>query len=75
MESLKNQIAVITGASSGIGKSIALELAKQEVTLCLLGRNLESLETVADIANQTTRRVYCYRVDFKVFPVLAGFFV
>ena len=66
MESIKNQIAVISGASSGIGKSIALELAKQEVTLCLLGRDLESLQAVADIANQTARRVYCYRVDLTV---------
>ena len=66
MESLKNQIAVVTGASSGIGKSIALELANQEVTLCLLGRDLTSLETVADIANQSTRRVYCHRVDLTV---------
>lgn len=63
MESLKNQIAVITGASSGIGKSIALELAKEDVVLCLLGRNLSSLEEVAHIAEQSTRRVHCYKVD------------
>ena len=66
MESLKNQIAVITGASSGIGKSIALELAKKEVVLCLLGRDLSSLEEVAQIAKQSTGRVHCYRVDLTV---------
>jgi len=66
MKSLKNQIAVVTGASSGIGKSIALELAKQGVVLCLLGRDLGSLEEVAHIAKQSTRRVHCYRVDLTV---------
>jgi NADP-dependent 3-hydroxy acid dehydrogenase YdfG len=63
MKSLKNQVAVITGASSGIGKAIALELAKQEVVICLLGRNLKSLQAVADIANQSTRHVHCFKVD------------
>ena len=63
MESLKNQIAVVTGASSGIGKSIALELAKNEVILCLSGRNLKSLQAVAEIAEQTTRHVHCFEVD------------
>ncbi len=63
MKSLKNQIVIVTGASSGIGKSITLELAKKEVVLCLLGRDLSSLEEVAHIAKQSTRRVHCYRVD------------
>lgn len=66
MESLKNHIAVVTGASSGIGKSIALELAKHEVILCLLGRNLESLQVVAKIAERTTRHVHCFRVDLTL---------
>jgi len=66
MESLENQIAVVTGASSGIGKSIALELAKKGVGLCLLGRDLSSLEEVAQIAKQSTRHVHCYRVDLTV---------
>jgi NADP-dependent 3-hydroxy acid dehydrogenase YdfG len=66
MKSLKNQVAVITGASSGIGKAIALELAKQEVDLCLLGRNLKSLQAVADIANQSTRHVHCFKVDLTI---------
>ncbi len=66
MTSLKNQIAVVTGASSGIGKSIAFELAKQEVILCLLGRDLKSLEAVAEVAKQTARHVYCFRVDLTL---------
>jgi len=60
---LEDQIAVITGSSSGIGKSIALGLAKQGVQLCLLGRNLEKLEVVAEMARKDSPLVKCYCID------------
>lgn len=63
MSSLKGQVAVITGSSSGIGKSIALELSKIEVQLCLLGRNPERLEVVAEMARKNSPLVKCYCVD------------
>ena len=63
MLSLKNKIAVVTGASSGIGKSIALELAKKGVRLCLLGRNLQKLEVIAEEAGKDSPLVKCYGVD------------
>jgi NADP-dependent 3-hydroxy acid dehydrogenase YdfG len=44
MTKFKDQVVVITGASSGIGKAIAVELAQQGAKLCLLGRKLETLE-------------------------------
>ena len=63
MLSLKNKIAVVTGASSGIGKSIALELAKKKVQLCLLGRNTQRLEVIAETAGKDSPLVKCYAVD------------
>lgn len=47
MESLKNQVAVVTGASSGIGKAIALSLAGQGAELYLVARRRELLQEVS----------------------------
>jgi len=47
MESLKGQIAVVTGASSGIGKAIALSTAAHGAEVCLVARRRELLEDVA----------------------------
>jgi NAD(P)-dependent dehydrogenase (short-subunit alcohol dehydrogenase family) len=41
------EIAVVTGAGSGIGRAVALALAKVGYTLVLAGRKLPSLEAVA----------------------------
>lgn len=74
MNSLKNKVAVVTGASSGIGKSIALALAEQKVILCLLGRNPSALEAVAHIAKQSTSAVRCYGVDLTVDREIIDFY-
>lgn len=42
----KNKVAIITGASSGIGKSIAVKLASEQCNLGLIARDKEKLETV-----------------------------
>ena len=47
MENLKGQIALITGAGKGLGKAIAIELAKEGVNLGLIARTETDLKTVA----------------------------
>jgi short-subunit dehydrogenase len=66
MSAFTGQIAVITGASSGIGKAIALQLAAQGVNLCLVGRNLETLQEVADKAETFGTKSFCYQADLAI---------
>jgi len=44
---LKNRAALVTGASSGIGRAIALELGREGVRLAITGRRRANLEEVA----------------------------
>jgi short-subunit dehydrogenase len=60
---LADQVAVITGAGSGIGRAIALGLATQGATLGLVGRKSETLDAVAVQARATAPQVICYPVD------------
>lgn len=58
-----DQIAVITGASSGIGRAIALGLAAAGARLCLIGRNPETLEKVIAGSQAISTQVQCYQAD------------
>jgi NADP-dependent 3-hydroxy acid dehydrogenase YdfG len=53
MGALSNQVAVVTGAGSGIGKAIAGALAAQGATVCLVGRTVEKLESTAKMLSGT----------------------
>ena len=64
MASLKNKIAVVTGASGGIGKSIAYALAKKGVGLCLLGRDKLKLEKLCRQLRKLHPDVQMYICDF-----------
>lgn len=46
--SMKNMAVIITGASSGIGKELALRYAKEGAWLILAARNQEKLEATAE---------------------------
>ena len=66
MTAFKDQVSVITGASSGIGRAIALGLAAQGSTLCLVGRRIEALEVVAEAARALAASVCCYCADLSL---------
>ncbi len=44
---MKDRVAIITGASGGLGKVVARELAKEGARLALVGRNPERLKRLA----------------------------
>ncbi|MBR3319017.1 3-oxoacyl-ACP reductase FabG [Candidatus Saccharibacteria bacterium] len=61
MFSLKGQVAVVTGASSGLGRQMAEAFAKQGANLAILARRMERLEELEKKLEKT------YKV--KVLPV------
>ena len=54
MIDLKGKKVLLTGASGGLGKAIAIELAKNGADICLTGRNQKELEelqkTIGDLS-------------------------
>ena len=66
MFDLKEQIAVVTGASSGIGKAIALGLVTEGVKVCLVGRSLERLEAVTSQIKQFSKQILFYKADLNI---------
>lgn len=75
---LKNKVAVVTGGTKGIGKAIAVKLARAEVKVSIVGRNAERAKNVADeiIRNGGTAAVFlgdisdeeeCGRIADKIY--------
>lgn len=53
--SLRNKVFWITGASSGIGKSLAIELSKYDVNLILSSRNKNTLDEVRNACKNPSK--------------------
>ena len=63
MESLQGHVALVTGASQGIGRACAVTLAKAGATVALAARNEEKLkETVAQIESEGGKAA-AFRLD------------
>lgn len=63
MRDLKNKVAVVTGAGSGIGTALALELAQKGAVLALVDINKEPLELLASQLTDGGSRVSVHVVD------------
>jgi 3-hydroxy acid dehydrogenase/malonic semialdehyde reductase len=66
METLKNNIVFITGATSGIGKACAIEFAKAGANLILCARRIELLKKIADeLINEHKIKIHIGKVDVR----------
>ena len=57
---LKNKVAIVTGASRGIGRSIAEVFVREGATVVICGRKKETLEQVAREIGPAVRPIVCH---------------
>lgn len=63
---LQGKVAIVTGASRGIGRDIALLFAKEGAKLTLTARNEENLKSLADeIRQMGGEETLCFPLDVK----------
>lgn len=60
---IKDQVVIVTGASAGIGKSLALLLANQGAKLAIAARRIERLEAVAVECQRQGAEVLAVQTD------------
>ena len=61
---LDGKVAIVTGGSKGIGKAIALELAKEGVNVAICARTFETLESTAkELSEKTGKHIVPIAVD------------
>lgn len=74
MESLTNKTAVVTGAGKGLGKAMAVELAKEGVNLALLARTESDLVIVAEELQAINQNITIkkYVVDVAEYTQVQG---
>jgi NADP-dependent 3-hydroxy acid dehydrogenase YdfG len=59
-------VAVVTGASSGIGRAIALGLAERGANVCLTGRDADRLCAAANLARASGAKAQTFLLDLTV---------
>lgn len=62
---LKGMVALVTGASRGIGRALALGLARQGATVALSGRDTKELAQVQQQISALGARAICFAADIS----------
>src|SRR5882672_1663548 len=60
---LQGKVALITGASKGLGKAMALALAEAGARIALVSRNLEQLNETADAVRKLGTDAVVHQAD------------
>ena len=61
----KQNSILITGASSGIGKKLAEDLASPEAKMCLMGRNKQRLNEIRERCTSLGAEVEVHSIDLS----------
>ena len=70
----QDHVAVVTGASRGIGKAIAKGFADSKCSMALLSRNINDLKSVKTDIENSTIRVECFPCDISRFDEVQSTF-
>lgn len=70
---LKDRVAIVTGASKGIGKAIALEFAREGCHVAICARGVEELERVRDLILERGVQCLAMKADTTVPDDIARF--
>lgn len=73
MKNFKDKIAVITGAGSGIGQALAIELGKKGATLILSDKNVGTLSDTKKMVETFGADCFTYVVDVSDEKAIADF--
>ena len=61
---MENKFVVVTGASTGIGRAIAVELGKQGVHVALVARRKDKLEETKELVEKAGGSGWVFQCDF-----------
>ena len=65
LSDVRGKVALVTGASSGIGEALARELAGQGAKVALVARRKDRLETIANELNEAGREALAIVCDIR----------
>ncbi|KAM0686911.1 hypothetical protein COBT_001855 [Conglomerata obtusa] len=65
LRSVKDKWIMITGATDGIGKALAIELSKKKCKLILVGRDQEKLDDVKSICRNGSAECVILKINFS----------
>lgn len=67
---LKDQKAIVTGATAGIGRAIALKLAEHGAHVAVIGTNAERGQEVVELIRQKGGQAHFFQVDVAKFSAV-----